>query len=173
MPLRIALCLVTSTDVTCPVTYMTLTLNSPLPGPVACGGASARHSKFPPWVLAWNATSVVTGSGVVPPVPPSMIVFPAPATPWSLLSLAAAPVNGLASARSRATHAITIENQNQDRGRLRPADWRLAVSWVACWCCISYSSTDRSLVECGFDPDRTPVIRRVLGQSHAAVLQVS
>src|SRR5207245_11379110 len=53
---------------------------SPLPVPLASDGANARHSKSPPSASAWKATRVVTGTGASPPVPPSLIVLPAPET---------------------------------------------------------------------------------------------
>ena len=47
-PPNTALRPLTNSDVTVPVTYMTLLVKAPLPGPVGCDGARARHSKSPP-----------------------------------------------------------------------------------------------------------------------------
>ncbi|MGH8940346.1 MAG: hypothetical protein ACRDV2_13510 [Actinomycetes bacterium] len=61
-------------EVTRPVTYMAFVVNSPLPGPLSAAGAKAKHSNEPPDESAWKDTSVVTGAGFAPPVPPSMMV---------------------------------------------------------------------------------------------------
>src|SRR5207302_4411414 len=105
LPLNTAVFPVTRIELTLPVTYIALTSNSPLSAPVATAGARARHSKLPPCASAWNATTVVTGIGTAPRVPPSMIVLPAPETWWldsfddSAAGCAAAPI----SARARTT----------------------------------------------------------------------
>src|SRR5439155_9736551 len=94
-----------SRDVTLPVTYITFASNSPLPVLVICDGASARHSKSPPCASAWKATRVVTGTGAAPPVPPSMIVLPAPETRrcFPASPLATMLVDGTTTSRAMST----------------------------------------------------------------------
>jgi hypothetical protein len=88
-----------------PVTYIAFTEKSPLPAPDCDDGTNATHSKSPPPFVARNATVVRTGSGEVPPVPPSIIVLPAPHAPP--LELAAKELwNGLAAIATRIMIAI-------------------------------------------------------------------
>src|SRR5207244_11961453 len=74
VPVKIALSALTTAPVICPVTYITLTVNCALPGPVVASGARARHSNppvtAPPCLSAWKAIVVRTGVKLGAPVPP-------------------------------------------------------------------------------------------------------
>src|SRR6516165_3573091 len=118
VPANTALWPLTDSDVTVPVTYMALLVKAPLPGPVGCGGARARHSKSPPLPLTWNAISVVTGTGSEPPVPPSMIVCPAPA------ARCAARGADAADDACRTTAAVKSSATPATARRIRRADKR-------------------------------------------------
>src|SRR5947199_9195733 len=109
-----------SSDVTLPVTYITFASNSPLAAPLTCDDANARHSKSPPCASAWKATRVVTGTGAAPPVPPSIIVLPAPETRrcFPASPLAITLVDAPTTARAMHT-APTQSHQLRTRGRAR------------------------------------------------------
>src|SRR5260370_9905412 len=117
VPRSVAAPLSISSEVPLPVTHIPFMSNSPLPAPVACDGKNARHSKSPPWASAWKANVVVTGNGEVPPVPPSIIVLPAPET---RPCLAAPPTpSGLAvdPITTRATSATPAQTHRPSGGR--------------------------------------------------------
>src|SRR5205807_8727244 len=117
VPRSVATPLFVSSEVTLPVTYITFSSNSPLPGPVACDGKNARHSKSPPWASAWKATVVVTGNGEVPPVPPSIIVLPAPETRPCLAASPTASGLVVDPSTTRATSTTPAQSHRVGVGR--------------------------------------------------------